>query len=298
MEPKPTDAERRGSTSQTSRLIGAGLVVTGVLLAALVISPWLRPQPAEPTPVPAPTLAPTAAVPAAVVSPVAGTSVPASQVPSPATSPAAPATPAPATPTSLPSSLTTQPAATPGEGRYLGRDPLPSGVDLTNGPFLKELKSSGYPGVSVGDGGLGDQLKAAYLEALKVEVEALNTGDDSRLRQHFTGEALDSLMRRTARIRSSTSSTASAYEYKPLVMAFIPQTAKLGVYEVVDARTQSIATVDRLPDGAHGKVIKPGEPERACYSVQMQKEDGSWKVEFEEAHHDGSQGGKCPPYWS
>jgi hypothetical protein len=296
MQENEAKEQRRPATSPIGPLVGSGLVVVGVLLAVVIVAPWLTPQPIEPTP--APTRVATVAAPSVVLSPAASPDTPPTQTSAPTRPTVVLPTAVPATRTPLPLTPTVQPAGTPREGRYLGRDPLPPGIDLSNGPFLKDLKASGYPGVSIGDGGVGDELKAAYLEALKVEQQALNTGNDARLRQHFTGEALASLERRTARIRASTSPTASAYEFRPLVMEFIPRTARPGVYEIVDARTQSLATVERLPDGTHGKVIKAGEAERACYSVQMLKEGGRWKVEFEEAHHDGPEGGKCPPYWS
>lgn len=67
-------------------------------------------------------------------------------------------TPRPASPTVPPTPVpATKPVAgaTPSaEGRYLGREPLPPGIDLSNGPFLKEQKARGAKGVSVGDGGL------------------------------------------------------------------------------------------------------------------------------------------------
>ena len=77
-------------------------------------------------------------------------------------------------------------------------------------------------------------------------------------------------------------------------MEFIPQTAKPGKYEVVDARTQTISIVEQMPDGKPGKVVKAGEPERVCYSVQMVREDDRWKVEAAEAHHDGLRATSAP----
>jgi hypothetical protein len=297
MQDKPTDAERRSPTSPTGRLVGAALVVAGVLIAALVISPLLRPRPAEPTPAPTLAQAPPT-VPSAVPSPTTAASAPPTPAPAPATPMVAPTTPILATRTPPPSSPTAQPAGTPTEGRYLGRDPLPAGVDLTNGPFLKDLKARGYPGVNVGDGGLGDELKAAYLAALKVEEEALNNNDDSRIRDYFTGEALERLQRLIDRGKASTDNFADLIKLEPRVMEFIPTTSQAGVYEVVDARTQTISLVRKLPDGQPSPVVKAGEPERVCYSVQMLKEGNRWKVEFEEAHHDGPNGHKCPPGWS
>ena len=153
-------------------------------------------------------------------------------------------------------------------------------------------------GVSAGDSGLGDQLKAAYEAALKAEEHALNTGEDFQLRQHFTDEALERLLRLTARIRADTGNRMTMGVYEPRVMEFIPETTIPGVYEVVDARTITISTVERLPDGKPGTVIKPGEPSRACYSIQMVKEDGRWKVQSEDVESGGVKGGRCPPYWS
>jgi hypothetical protein len=204
----------------------------------------------------------------------------------------------PPTPTAASPSATPVPSGTPNPDRYLGRDPLPPGVNLSNGPFLKDLKARGYPGVNVGDGGLGDELKAAYLAALNVEEEALNNNDDSRTRDHFTGEALERLQRLIARGQASTDKYADVIKLEARVMEFIPTTAKPGIYEVVDARTQTITMVRKLPDGKPGPVVKAGDPERVCYSATMVKENGRWKVEAADAHHDGPQGHKCPPGWS
>lgn len=235
-----------------------------------------------PTSTTMPTAAPTAAPASATVRPASPTTA---ATPVPATQPAAAATAAP--------------AATPGEeGRYLGRDPLPAGVDLTNGPFLQDLKARGARGASVGNGGLGDEIKAAYEAALQVERQALNTGDDSRLRQHFTGEALERLLRLTARLRADTGKYMTIGTFEPQVMEFIPETTVPGAYEVIDARTQTISTVERLPDGKPGTVVKPGEPERVCHSIIMVKEDGRWKVQSDDTRQDGPKGHKCPPYWS
>lgn len=235
-----------------------------------------------PTSTTMPTAAPTAAPASATVRPASPTTAP---TPVPATQPAAAAAAAP--------------AATPGEeGRYLGRDPLPAGVDLTNGPFLQDLKARGARGASVGDGGLGDEIKAAYEAALHVERQALNNADDSQLRQHFTGEALDDLLRRIDRRKNETDRFTSIGVYVPRVMEFIPETTVPGAYEVIDARTITISTAERLPDGQPGKVTKAGEPARACYSVIMAKEDGRWKVQSQDVRQDGPKGHKCPPYWS
>lgn len=224
------------------------------------------------------------------------TSVPPTSVPATAV------TPRPASPTVPPTPVpATKPVAgaTPtAEGRYLGRDPLPPGIDLTNGPVLKELKARGAKGVNVGDGGLGDELKAAYEAALQVERQSLDTNDDGQLRQYFTGEALERLLRLVARGKADTGKYTTVGVYEPRIMQFMPETTVPGVYEVVDARTQTIHTVERLPDGKPGKIVKEGQPERVCYSVQMVKEGGRWKVQTEDVETGGVSGGRCPPYWS
>jgi hypothetical protein len=243
---------------------------------------------AKPAPTRPPAAAPATAVPSATTAAPTPTSGPAATI---ALRPTV-VTPAP---TAAPVAATPRPTE---EGRYLGNDPLPPGVDLTNGPLLKELKERGAKGANVGDGGLGDELKSAYVAALKVERQALNTGDDSQLQLHFTGEALERLQRLTARIKADTGNTMTVGVFDPRVMEFMPETATPGVYEVVDARTITIDTVERLPDGKPGKVIKPGVPSRACYSVQMTKVNGRWKVQSEDVETGGAEGGRCPPYWS
>jgi hypothetical protein len=299
-QPGGTTGERR-SSSPRSRLIGAGVVVVGVLAAALVIGPRLRPDPIEPTPAPLPTTA-AAMTPGTSGGPTASPGI--SQAPTitptavPTITVAASPTRVPPTPTTTPPTASPTPSGTADPARYLGRDPLPPGVDLTNGPFLKDLKARGHPGVNVGDGGLGDEIKAAYLEALKIEEEALNNNDDSRIRDHFTGEALERLQRLVARGKASTDAYADVIKLEARVMEFVPTTATPGKYEVVDARTQTINMVRKFPDGKPSLIVRQGEPERVCYSVQMLKVEGRWKVEFEEAHHDGPNGYKCPPGWS
>jgi hypothetical protein len=243
-----------------------------------------KPAPTSPPPAPPATVAPT--IPAAA--------------PTPTAAPAASATPRPTIATPAPTTASTI-AATPRpteEGRYLGRDPLPPGVDLTNGPYLKEMKARGAKGANVGDGGLGDELKAAYLAALKGEEQALNANDPSQVSQFFTGEELERLQAAIEKDRTDTRSLMSVVKYEPLVMEFMPETAVPGVYEVVDARTETISTARRLPDGKPGEVVKPGEPARVCYSVQLIKVNGRWKVQSADAENDGPDGHRCPPYWS
>ena len=241
---------------------------------------------------------PTNSAPVAAATPTAPpaatpTSVPAATMTPRPTGPAAAPTPIPPTaPTATATARVTE------EGRYLGREPLPPGIDLTNGPVLKELKERGAKGVNASDGGLGEELKAAYEAALQVERQALNVNDDSQLRQYFTGEALERLLRLVARGKADTSKYTTIGVYEPRVMQFFPETTVPGVYEIVDARTQIIHTVERLPDGKPGKIVKEGQPERVCYSVQMVREGGRWKVQSEDVETGGVEGGRCPPYWS
>ena len=189
-----------------------------------------------------------------------------------------------------------RPTPSPESGRYLGRDPLPAGADLSDGPFLKELKAKGASGVSAGDGGLGDAIKAAYLAAAQAEQEALTTLDAARLPEHFAGPALTDLRARIAWARDGQA-PRTVVRYQPRVMGFIPLSSGLS-FTLIDARTETIWPAAATPGGATGATAGPGETARECYIASLRWQTGRWLVEGLARQHGGSQGKYCPPAWS
>jgi hypothetical protein len=186
--------------------------------------------------------------------------------------------------------------ATPESGRYLGRDPLPPGIDLSTSPHLSELEQSGLRGVRVGDGGLGDALKDAYLAALQVEAEALTTLDASRLPDFFSGPQLEFLQHRIA--EQVTATTHPIVDYQARVMPFLTTTSVPDTYWLIDARTETISTAERQPGGLPGRIVAVGTPARECYVVALSKAGDRWKVTSAVQRHGGPRGYWCPPFWS
>lgn len=187
-----------------------------------------------------------------------------------------------------------RPTPTPEFGRYLGRDPLPAGIDLSDGPFLKQLRAQGAPGVSVADGGLGDALKMAYLTAVQAEQEALTTLDAARLPEHFVGPALADLRTRIAGVRDGQAQR-TIVRHQSRVMAFIPLSSGL-TFTLTDARTET--TWPGASDGTASATVGPGETARECYLASLRWQAGRWLVEGLARQHGGPQGKYCPPAWS
>jgi hypothetical protein len=206
-------------------------------------------------------------------------------LPLPVQSTAATAPTRPASPRSTP---------TPESGRYLGRDPLPAGADLSDGPFLTQLRTQGAAGVGLGDGGLGNAITAAYLAAVQAEQEALTTLDTSRLPDHFAGPALADLRARIAGARADQA-PRTVVRYQPRVMKFIPLSSGL-TFTLTDARTET--TWPAVTSGSAGATAGPGETARECYLASLRWQAGRWLVEGLARQHGGPQGKYCPGGWS
>ncbi|MCC6630399.1 MAG: hypothetical protein IT340_23725, partial [Chloroflexi bacterium] len=174
--------------------------------------------------------------------------------------------------------------------------PLPPGPIPVNGPVLQRLQDGGRPGARTDQPGPGPELKERFLAAMAEEDRAFEKLDDSRLPQFFTGEALADLQRQMEREKSDKDGITDRVSRTHLVMQFLPKSD--GGYQVVNALTERIDRIQRLPDGKYGQVVREGRGQRLCFSWLSVQESGMWKFSQVDRLDGGVDGALCPPGWS
>jgi hypothetical protein len=278
------------------------LVVGGLVVVRDGRFPW-QPRPAPtalataPATVPAiaPTPAPTPTGAVAATSPTAA--------PALATATLAPVAPAPS-PTASPVRTTptaTGPTPTLDPQIGLGRHPLPPGVDLSDGPLLRELAKKSNHVAHADDGKLGSQLVTLFNGATDVDAIDIMRGDDSRLELYFTGRALEERRRWVERVRQDSRpfTTRVVTEHRVMRTILGNQGDGENAYLIADAATERTERIKpwRQGQGEDIEVLSVSEPTRKCYTWLVVPVNGTWRLEHQQHGDAGENGAHCPPGW-
>lgn len=298
------------------------LVATGLLLPLVLVSLWsdlLRagrlPRPTQSSPIPLrsePTPWPTALVAVSAPSPAPITATRVTAVVAVATATATAIAPAaivaslPPAPTPLQPTRPPVPTASARGGSPPTTDetivraiqPLPLGADISDGPFLRQEAHKVKGTVYADDRALGEQLAKRFLEAMEVEDNDIAMGDDSRLEEYFTGEALAQRRVWIQRVRQSTDIVTRRIVREHRVMRTLlgSQGDDERSYLVVDAAIKRTQRIRPWRPGRPIEVLSISEPYRTCTSWLFIQVNGVWKLDGELMSRNDS--GFCPTGWN
>jgi hypothetical protein len=132
-----------------------------------------------------------------------------------------------------------------------------------------------------------------------VEGVDVENGDDSRVREYFTGEALALQLRRIQRARQVPGPIQQRIftEHRVMRTILAGQGDDDQAYVLADAATERVQEIKpwKRGSGQPVEVLKETDTVRVCYTWQIRQADGKWKLD-QQNRSVGS--GYCPDGWS